>query len=263
MQLGTCPWISVATYNERENIAALLQGIHSQAPQCHVVVTDDNSPDGTGDLLDELAAGDPRVRVIHRPGKLGFASAHRGGMAYALEQGADVVLTMDADFSHDPAAIPALLACIERGADVAIGSRYVRGGGTRNWPWHRRVLSRGSSLLTQLGLGVPVHDCTGGFRAYRASLLKRLRLDKCQSAGYSFQEESLLLCRLAGASFAETPIIFADRRAGLSKISRQVITEAMTLLFRLSWRRVLDRRRLAEEFLMEGKTPTKSERSAG
>ena len=262
MQLGTCPWISVATYNERDNIAALLQEIHNRAPQCRVVVTDDNSPDGTGDLLDEIAANDPRVHVVHRPGKLGFASAHRGGMAYALEQGADVVLTMDADFSHDPVCIPALLECLERGADVAIGSRYVRGGGTRNWPWHRRVLSRGSSLLTRLGLGVPVCDCTGGFRAYRMSLLKRLRLDKCQSAGYSFQEEALLLCRLAGATFAETPIIFEDRRAGLSKISRQVVLEAIALLFKLSWRRVFDRRRLAEEFLVEGELPTKNELSA-
>jgi dolichol-phosphate mannosyltransferase len=170
---------------------------------------------------------------------------------------------MDADFSHNPACIPALLECIERGADVAIGSRYVPGGGTRNWPWYRQVLSRGSSLLTQLGLGVPVHDCTGGFRAYRASLLQRLRLDKCQSEGYSFQEEALLLCRLAGASFAEIPIIFEDRRAGLSKISRKVILEAMGLLLKLSWRRVFDRRRLAEEFLIEGKLPTKNESSAG
>lgn len=244
------PWISIATYNERENISSLLTAIHKHLSACHVIVVDDNSPDGTGDLLDTLSQADPRVHVLHRAGKLGFASAHRAGMQYAIEHGAEVVLTMDADFSHDPAVLPALVQCIEEGADVAIGSRYVRGGGTRNWPWHRQMLSKGSNLMTRLLLGLRPHDCTGGFRAYRTSLLQRLRLDLCESEGYSFQEESLLLCALAGARMAETPIIFEDRRAGSSKISRKVILEAITLLFQLAGRRLFQRQALLDKYII-------------
>jgi dolichol-phosphate mannosyltransferase len=245
------PWISIATYNERENIEALLAGIHSHLPEGHVIVVDDNSPDGTGDLVEARSQVEPRVHVLHRAGKLGFASAHRAGMGYALEHGADVVLTMDADFSHDPAVLPALVGCVADGADLAIGSRYIPGGGTRNWPWHRQALSRGSNAMTRLLLGLRAHDCTGGFRAYKASLLRRIRLDQCESDGYSFQEESLLLCALAGARIAETPIIFEDRRAGSSKISRKVILEAVTLLFQLAWQRIFCRQALMHKYITD------------
>lgn len=250
------PWISIATYNERENIEALLTDIHQHLPESHVIVVDDNSPDGTGDLLDARSQTDLHIHVLHRSGKLGYASAHRAGMRYAIEHGADVVLTMDADFSHDPAVLPALVACIAEGADLAIGSRYIPGGGTRNWPWHRQLLSRGSNAMARLLLGLRVHDCTGGYRAYRTSLLQRIRLDQFESDGYSFLEESLLLCALAGARLAETPIIFEERRAGKSKISRKVILEAIALLFKLAWQRLFRRRQLIEQYIVKEPTFT-------
>lgn len=249
------PWISIATYNERENIEALLVEIHKHLPEGHVIVVDDNSPDGTGELLDALSQQDPRIHVLHRTGKLGYASAHRAGMKYAMEHGADLVLTMDADFSHAPAVLPALVQCIREGADLAIGSRYIPGGGTRNWPWHRRLLSRGSNALARLLLALRVRDCTGGYRAYRTSLLQRIRLDQFESDGYSFLEESLLLCALAGARIAETPIVFEERRAGKSKISRKVIFEAITLLFQLAWRRLFCRKALMDKYLIATPLP--------
>lgn len=243
-------WVCIATYNEKENITDLLTQICSALRDVHVVVVDDNSPDGTGDILDQLASQDPRIHPIHRQGKLGYASAHRAAMAYALEHGADIVVTMDADFSHDPKYLQALVGLIGAGADLAIGSRYVRGGGTENWPWHRRVLSATANSLARAGLGLGVHDCTGGFRAYRRALLQRLRLDRFQSEGYCFLEEIIVCCHLAGATIRETPIVFVERRAGRSKISRRVIIEAAVMLASLSMRRLFSRERMLADLVL-------------
>jgi dolichol-phosphate mannosyltransferase len=238
-------WVCMATYNERDNIADLLQQLRSTAPDGHVIVVDDNSPDGTGELLDELAGRDDHIHPVHRSGKLGYASAHRAAMAQALDCGADVVVTMDADFSHDPKHLPDLMGLIEQGADVAIGSRYVAGGRTENWPWCRRFLSSAANALARAGLGLAVHDCTSGYRAYRTSLMRRLDLGAFRSEGYCFLEELLVQCHLAGADIRETPIVFVERRAGRSKMSRRVIFEAAWVLAKLSFRRVLGRRGMA------------------
>jgi dolichol-phosphate mannosyltransferase len=235
-------WICIATYNERDTVGDLLSQIHAWAPQAQVIVVDDNSPDGTGDVLDQLAAADPWVHPIHRSGKLGYASAHRAAMARALEEGAEVVVTMDADFSHDPKHLVDLLKLIEAGANLAIGSRYVPGGGTQAWPWHRRFLSATANSLARIGLGLSVHDCTAGFRAYRAPLLRQLRMESFRSEGYCFLEEILAACARAGADIRETPIIFVERRAGRSKMSRKVILEAAWMLVRLTCRRLFTRK---------------------
>ena len=234
-------YLCIATYNERENVPRLVAEIRARLPQAHLVVVDDNSPDGTGELLDDLARQDPRLHPRHRAGKLGYGSAHREAMAYALAQGAEVVLTMDADFSHDPKYLPDLVGLVEQGADLAVGSRYVPGGGTQDWPWHRRCLSATANALARWGLGLPVHDCTGGFRAYRAELLRQLPLANFRSEGYSFLEEILVAADEAGAQMRETPIVFVERRAGASKISKHVIFEAAWLLARMTWRRQVRR----------------------
>lgn len=248
-------WICVATYNERENVQDLVQRVLAAVAGGSIVIVDDNSPDGTGELLDEMASGDPRVHPIHRPGKMGYASAHRAAISYALEHGADIVITMDADFSHDPKHLPALVELIDAGADLAIGSRYAPGGGTENWPWYRQVLSATANSLARAGLGLKVRDCTGGFRAYRRSLLERVRLDSFKSEGYCFLEEILLCCYLCGADIRETPIIFAERRAGRSKISRKVILEAAVTLAKLSLKRVFARRRIMEQHTLPDLSP--------
>ena len=245
-------WICVATYNEKENIHDLVCEVLERVPEGHLVVVDDNSPDGTGELLDQIAAGDSRVHPIHRSGKLGYASAHRAAIGHALEHGADVVVTMDADFSHDPKHIPDLVRLVQEGADLAIGSRYVAGGGTEGWPWHRKVLSSTANSLARVGLGMRVRDCTGGFRAYRRSLLQKLRLENFQSEGYCFLEEILVCCNLLGADIRETPIVFVERRAGRSKISRKVIIEAALMLARLSWRRLFAPKSISGALIVDG-----------
>ena len=237
-------WVCVATYNEKENIRELIEQIHAHVPDAHIVVVDDNSPDGTGKILDELAQAQETVQPIHRSGKLGYASAHIEAMGHALAQGAEIIVTMDADFSHDPKYLPALLGLVQEGADLAIGSRYIAGGGTQNWPWHRKALSGMANGLARTALGLSVHDCTGGFRAYRSGLLRRLRLDRFESEGYSFLEEILTCCQLVEAKMSETPIIFVERRAGRSKISRKVIFEAAWMLMKLAWRRRFSRKAL-------------------
>lgn len=235
-------WICIATYNERDTIGDLLSQVHAWMPEAQVIVVDDNSPDGTGDLLDQMAAADQWVHPIHRSGKLGYASAHRAAMGRALEEGAEVVVTMDADLSHDPKHLVDLMRLIEEGADLAIGSRYVPGGGTQDWPWHRRFLSAAANSLARVGLGLSVHDCTAGFRAYRAPLLRQLRWEDSRSEGYCFLEEILAACAWGGADIRETPIIFVERRAGRSKMSRKVILEAAWMLVRLICRRLFGRK---------------------
>ncbi len=223
--------VSTATYNERDNLGPLVQGILEVVPSAHVLIIDDNSPDGTGQLADELAAANPQVRVIHRAGKLGLGTAILTAMRYAMEQQYDLYVNMDADFSHDPKYLPALLAGMDR-HDVMIGSRYVPGGGTENWPLQRKAMSFSVNLMVRFLMRLPAHDCSGAYRCYRVAKLHQAHLEKIQSRGYSFQQEVLYRCRKAGCRIGETPIIFADRRAGSSKVNPR---EAMRSIGMLLW----------------------------
>ncbi len=221
--------VALATYKERENLEPLLVEIHAAAPTAEVLVIDDNSPDGTGQLADELAARDRRVHVLHRAGKLGLGTAMLTAMRYAMDCGYDILVTMDADFSHHPRYLPDVLAGM-RTQDVTIGSRYVRGGGTRNWPLSRRVISKSVNALVRLLMRLPARDNSGGFRGYRVAQLRRTDLGRLLSHGYSFQEEVLFRCHLAGARIGETPIVFEDRRAGASKVNPREMVRSLALL---------------------------------
>ncbi len=228
----------IPTYNERENIVDLVPAVLAQNDDIHVIVVDDNSPDGTGELVEELAEKFPgRVAVIHRAGKLGLGTAYRAGFQLAIEWGADPICTMDADFSHDPRYIPAMLKDSPL-HDLVIGSRYVPGGGVRNWGWHRKLLSKGANLVARTLLGLEAHDCTGGFRAYRLGLLQSLHLDEIQADGYSYLVEMLFRCQRAGTKIKEVPIIFEDRRRGASKISQKEILKAMGTVAHLALTRL-------------------------
>ncbi|HVK14337.1 MAG TPA: polyprenol monophosphomannose synthase [Gemmataceae bacterium] len=233
MQAGTPGrlLVSVATYNERENIARLIAEIHSHAPQADVLVVDDNSPDGTGRLVADLAAADHRIHALHRPGKLGLGTAIIAAMKYAIAHGYDFVLNMDADFSHPPRYIPALLAGMAT-KDVMIGSRYVPGGGTENWPKAREAISRAVNLVVRTFFRMGVRDASGAYRCYRVSKLREVRFDRVVSRGYSFQQEMLYRCRLAGCRLGETPIIFENRRHGKSKVNvRESVRSMGTILY--------------------------------
>jgi dolichol-phosphate mannosyltransferase len=223
--------VSLATYNERDNLAALVREVRAALPTADVLVIDDNSPDGTGKLADDLAAADPHVRVEHRSGKLGLGTAILQAMRYAMDHGYDLLVNMDADFSHHPRYLPALVAGMDR-HDVMIGSRYVAGGGSENWPLKRRLMSRGVNALVRLLMRVPAHDCSGAFRCYRVSKLRAAHLERVISRGYSFQQEVLYRCRKAGCRMGETPIVFADRRAGSSKVN---LREAVRSLGVIVW----------------------------
>lgn len=224
--------VGLATYNERENLAGLIAEIHRYLPAADVLVTDDGSPDGTGVLADQLAAADPRVRVIHRPGKLGLGTAILGAMRYAIENGYDYYINMDADFSHQPKYLPDLLRGMER-YDVMIGSRYVPGGGVENWPPLRQFSSRAVNWLTRFLFRLPARDCSGSFRCYRVARLRQIDPAAVISRGYSFQQEILLLCRRARCRIGETPIIFPDRRAGRSKVNWKEMCRSLATIFRL------------------------------
>jgi dolichol-phosphate mannosyltransferase len=224
--------VTIATYNEMENLPALVDAIWKVAPQLDILVIDDNSPDGTGRWCGERAACDPRLCCLHRVRKLGLGTATIAGMKYALEHGYDWMLNMDADFSHHPRHIPALLAGMNT-ADVTIGSRYVPGGGVKNWPLKRRLMSWGVNTYARGLLGLRPRDCSGAFRCFRVDLLRKLDFDSIQSRGYSFQEEILWLLKRAGARFAESPILFADREKGRSKINCREALAALGIIFRL------------------------------
>lgn len=222
------------TYDERENLPALVEGLHEAVAGADLLVVDDASPDGTGALADELhAVHGNRVRVLHRPGKLGLGSAYVAGFGDALARGYDVVVQMDADRSHDPRAVPALLAALERGADVAIGSRWVPGGAIEGWGLGRLALSRGGSLYSRAILGTRVRDMTSGFKALRRGVLEALDLGSIRSEGYSFQIEVTYRALRAGFRVEEVPIRFVDRRAGQSKLSRAIFLEAIAMPWRL------------------------------
>ena len=224
--------ITIATYNEIENLPLLVEEIFAVAPQADVLVIDDNSPDGTGRWCDERSAVDSRIHCLHRPGKLGLGTATIAAMRYAIEGDYAFMLNMDADFSHHPRYIPAILAGMEN-ADVSIGSRYVRGGGVKDWPLKRRLMSWGVNTYARALLGLRSRDCSGAFRCYRVALLKKIDFDKVISRGYSFQEEILWHLKRQGARFAETPILFADREKGQSKINNREAVAALRILMRL------------------------------
>jgi dolichol-phosphate mannosyltransferase len=222
--------VSTATYNERDNLQPLLAEIAAALPAAEMLVIDDNSPDGTGKLADELALGDARIHVLHRAGKLGLGSAILAGMHYAIENGYDLFVNMDADFSHHPRYLPSLLAGMERN-DVMIGSRYVPGGATENWPLTRRTVSMAINTLTRILMRLPARDTSGGYRCYRVAKLRQARLDRVMSRGYSFQQEVLYRCRLAGCRIGETPILFADRRAGVTKVNTREVARSIAVIF--------------------------------
>ncbi len=224
--------VSLATYNERDNLAPLLAEVHKAAPTADVLVIDDNSPDGTGRLADELAAGDPRLRVLHRPGKLGLGTAILAAMRHALEHDYDLLVNMDADFSHHPRYLPALLEGMNR-HDVMIGSRYVPGGGSENWPLRRQLMSRSINALVSRLMRIPARDCSGAYRCYRVAKLRQVSLEEVRSRGYSFQQEVLYRCRKAGCTIGETPIVFENRRAGKSKVNLGEAVRSIAMIFRV------------------------------
>jgi len=226
--------VIVPTYNEIENLPSLIEQLLSLDLGLMPVVVDDNSPDGTGQRADELARTHEAVSVIHRPGKLGLGTAYIAGFRYAFDLDVDYIVTMDADFSHNPRHIPDMLQAMSD-YDVVIGSRYVRGGGTRYCTWSRKMLSRGANAVAKTMLGLHAHDCTAGFRCYRREVLQAIPLDQIFSSGYSFLIEMIYKCQELGFRIGEVPIIFENRQRGSSKISKVEIVKAMYTVFRLRW----------------------------
>jgi len=225
--------VIIPTYNERENIAPIVSRVRAAAPEVDVLVVDDGSPDGTGEIADALAASDPKVRVLHRAGKDGLGAAYRAGMRLALDAGYHRIVEMDADGSHKPEQLPRLLAALTDprsatpGADVVLGSRWVPGGGVENWPAHRRLLSRGGSAYSRFLLGIPARDVTGGYRAFTADALQRIHFSDVESQGYCFQIDMLRRAYGAGLTVSEVPITFVEREFGASKMTGGIVAEAM------------------------------------
>ncbi|MEV4893613.1 polyprenol monophosphomannose synthase [Nonomuraea sp. NPDC055795] len=219
--------IVVPTYNERDNLPLIAERIRAAMPDAHLMIVDDNSPDGTGDLADELAAKDDHVHVLHRPGKQGLGAAYIAAFRWGMSEGYDVLVEMDADGSHQPEELPKLLEALAEGADLAIGSRWVPGGKVVNWPAHREFLSRGANVYVRLILGLPIRDATAGFRAYRAATLEKIGVSGVESQGYCFQVDLTLRTVRSGLRAREVPITFVERVNGVSKMSGKVITEAL------------------------------------
>lgn len=228
--------VAIATYNELENLPSLVEAIEQALPEADLLVVDDNSPDGTGRWCDERAARDGRLRCLHREGKLGLGSATVAAFAQAIAGGYQRVATLDADWSHDPALLPQLIAASSQ-ADVAIGSRYCPGGRIEGWPLSRRVMSRVMNRLTRLLLKIPASDTSGAFRVYRVEALRRIDLDEISATGYAYLEETLWRLHHAGATLAEVPITFRERRAGQSKIGLGELAGKLRMLRRCAFRR--------------------------
>jgi dolichol-phosphate mannosyltransferase len=222
--------VVVPTYNEAANIEALVRQVHAAVPGVGILVVDDGSPDGTADLVEKVGVELGDVHVLRRSEKSGLGSAYRAGFRWGLAAGYDACVEMDADFSHDPAALPALVAPLEDGYELVVGSRYVPGGSIPNWSWYRHLLSWGGNRYADAVLGLGVRDSTAGFRAYSASVLKRLDLDRIRADGYGFQIEMTYRAKLAGAPITEVPISFVDRVAGESKMSSAIVVEAFFLV---------------------------------
>ena len=224
--------VVIPTYNEAENISRIVPAVLAEVPEAHILVVDDASPDGTGALADDLAARDERVHVLHRTSKDGLGRAYVAGFEWALERRYAFIFEFDADFSHDPACLPGMLSR-EAEFDVVIGSRYVEGGGTQNWPWHRKLVSRGGGLYARSVLGTDIQDLTSGFIGWRRHVLEAIDLASVEASGYGFQIEMKYRAAKAGFRVLEYPITFADREAGESKMSPKIFAEALGLVWRL------------------------------
>jgi dolichol-phosphate mannosyltransferase len=229
--------VIIPTYNEVENIVQLIPQVLAY-PRFRVIVVDDASPDGTAAAVAQMPNSDGRIGLLQRAGKLGLGTAYIAGFRQALAEGAQYIFEMDADFSHDPAYLPKLLAAAEEHYDLVLGSRYVRGGGTENWGIVRQLISRGGNMYAGLILGLPVADATGGYRCYRRNVLERINLDRIRSNGYSFQIEMVYSTLQAGFRIGEIPIIFPDRRVGQSKMSRRIVIEALINVWKMRLRRM-------------------------
>ena len=234
--LGTGAWVVLPTYNEAENLRGIATAILDALPGATLLVVDDGSPDGTGAIADGMAGADARIRVRHRSAKQGLGRAYLDGFNVALNGGAEIVVQMDADWSHDPTVLPALIAPIAAGdADLVIGSRYTPGGGVVDWGMGRRVISRGGSIFAKTVLRLSPNDLTGGFKAWRASTLRTIPFDGVHAGGYVFQIEMTFRASRGGARVSEVPITFRDRRVGQSKMSRRIIVEALFVVIGLRW----------------------------
>jgi dolichol-phosphate mannosyltransferase len=228
-------WVVLPTYDEATNVVAISEAILRTLPGATLLVVDDASPDGTGELADAMAAANPDVRVRHRTGKQGLGKAYIDGFGVALAGGARRIVQMDADWSHAPEYLPSLLRAIDDGSDLVIGSRYVSGGGVQDWGLFRRLVSRGGSVFARTVLRLSPHDLTGGFKAWRREALEVIDWRAVHSGGYVFQIETTYLASRAGARVTEVPIVFRDRREGVSKMSRRIIVEALMVVLRLRW----------------------------
>ena len=228
-------WVVLPTYDEAENLEGISAAILAALPGCRLLVVDDASPDGTGEIADGLAAAEPRISVLHRAGKEGLGKAYMAGFAVALDGGATRVIQMDADWSHSPDYLPSLVAPLDTGADLVIGSRYTRGGGVRDWGLLRQIVSRGGSLFAKIVLRLGPNDLTGGFKAWRRAALEAVDVERVHSGGYVFQIETTYLASRAGASVVEVPIVFKDREIGTSKMSKSIILEALVVVLKLRW----------------------------
>jgi dolichol-phosphate mannosyltransferase len=226
--------VIIPTYNEKDNAPGIIEAVLAQSPIVEVLVVDDNSPDGTGNLVEELAKKNPRIHLFRRAGKLGLGTAYIAGFKWGLERGFDYLMEMDADFSHDPKEIPNFLTAIHE-ADLVLGSRYTNGIRVINWPLKRLMLSKGASLYVRIITGLPVMDPTGGFKCFRRRVLESLELDKVKSNGYAFQIEMTFKVWMKGFRVAEIPIIFTDRFAGKSKMSGHIIREALWMVWMLAF----------------------------
>jgi dolichol-phosphate mannosyltransferase len=241
--VGTGTWVVLPTYEEAENLPGIAAAILAALPAATLLIVDDSSPDGTGEIADRLASEQQRVRVRHRPGKAGLGRAYLDGFGVALDGGASSIVQMDADWSHDPAVLPALVGPIaEDRADLVIGSRYVRGGAVRDWGIGRRLISRLGSIFARTVLSVRPHDLTGGFKAWRAETLAAIPFTGVHAGGYVFQIEMTYRASRGGARIVEVPITFKDRRVGRSKMSRRIIVEALLVVVRLRWDELRGRR---------------------
>ena len=227
--------VIIPTYNERENLEEIVAAV--RALHYDVLIVDDASPDGTGAVANGLAATDPGVRVLHRSHKQGLGPAYAHGFAVGLDLGAEVLCEMDADFSHDPADLPLLVDAVRAGADLAIGSRYVEGGSTEGWPWHRTFISRGGNRYARAALGLNVNDATAGFRAFRDTTVRKISPETCEASGYGFQVEMAWRTEEAGLRIVEVPITFRERQRGRSKMDFSIALEAMRLVTAWGWKR--------------------------
>jgi dolichol-phosphate mannosyltransferase len=238
---GRGVWVVLPTYNERDNLEPMTSAILAALPEVALLVVDDSSPDGTGDIADTIAAREPRVSVLHRTAKEGLGVAYRDGFRWVLDRPETrAVVQMDADFSHDPSALPLLLAPLMGNADLVLGTRYMPGGATVGWPWYRRFISRGGTLFARTVLLLPYRDLTGGFKAWRSELLDAIRLRETSGSGYGFQIETTWWAHRRGATIVQVPITFRERVAGSSKMTGEIVREAMILVVRLRWRAIRD-----------------------